>query len=52
LNVFTADGTAIAIVASMKTNRTFVEMPVTNMWCSQTANESTAKTPSATAIAP
>ena len=52
LNVFTADGTAIAIVVSMNTNRTFVEIPVTNMWCSQTANESTANTPSAMAIAP
>jgi hypothetical protein len=52
LNVLTADGTAIAIVVSMKMNRRFVLSPVTNMWCSHTANDSTANAPRAIAIAP
>ncbi len=40
LNTFTADGTAIISVRNMKTDPRNGFIPVTNMWCAHTTNES------------
>jgi len=41
LNVFTAEGIAIANETAMKLARRRGSMPVVNMWCAQTPKEST-----------
>ena len=42
LKIFTPVGTAISMVAYMKNSWPATGMPVVNMWCAQTMNESSA----------
>ena len=42
LKIFTPVGTAISIVAYMKNSCPVIGMPVVNMWCAQTMNDSSA----------